>query len=137
MVHSADSILLHLSKDFDKVDIGVLTHRWTSMNIKGRVGRWLHNFLTDRTQRVLANCTLSSYSNITSGVPQGTVLGPILFLIYIQSLNEIGLNSILTSFADDSKILHPIKDIDDIISMQDDLLKLNLWESESNMVFNQ
>ena len=71
-----------------------------------------------------------------SGVPQGTVLGPILFLIYIQSISDIELSSLLASFADDSKILHKISNEDDIISMQNDLHKLFDWEEASNMAFN-
>ena len=94
------------------------------MNISGEIGIWIHNFLNDRTQRFLVDNTLSLPSNIVSGVPQGTVLGPILFLIYIQSISELGLSSLLASFADDSKILHKISNEDNIMSLQKDLNKL-------------
>ena len=106
------------------------------MNVVGEVGNWIFNFLTSRVQHVMVGNKLSSPSPIKSGVPQGTVLGPILFLVYIQSISEIGLNSLLASFADDSKILHKIISDDDIHSLQNDLNKLFSWETASNMKFN-
>ena len=126
--NNADSLLLDLSKAFDKVDIGILGHKLRDMNIIGEVGLWIFNFLTKRTQKVMVNDNLSSSSHIISGVPQGTVLGPMLFLIYIQSISDIDLTSILASFADDSKILHKISNEDDILSLQEDLNKLFDWE---------
>ena len=133
---NADSLLLDLSKAFDKVDIGILGHRMRDMDITGEVGLWIFNFLNMRSQKVMINDNLSSSSPIISGVPQGTVLGPILFLIYIQSISDMELSSILASFADDSKILHKISNEDDVLSLQDDLNKLFEWEEDSNMAFN-
>ena len=86
---NCDLIYLDVSKAFDRVDIGVLTHRLKQMCISGKFGTWVVNFLTNRKQAVFANNFLSKYTDVLSRVPQGTVLGPILFLILIQSLDKL------------------------------------------------
>jgi hypothetical protein len=80
-VNNADSVYLDFSKAFDKVDTGLLCHKLRSMGISGKLGVLLHNFFSHRKQVVLANGTQSRSSDVRSGVPQGTVLGPVLFLM--------------------------------------------------------
>ena len=75
-------------------------------------------------------------SMVRSGVPQGTILGPILFLIIIQSLDDLQLNSIIASFADDTKVSKRINNLEDVEDLQSDLDKLYEWETENNMLFN-
>ena len=77
--------ILHIA--IDKVDIGILCHKLREMGISGRLGIFLHNFLSGRNQVILANGTKSKYYSVRSGVTQGTVLGLILFLTII---NDIG-----------------------------------------------
>ena len=84
----------------------------------------------------MANGIMSRKSKIVSGVPQGTVLGPICFLIMINTIDDNRIKSILSSFADDTKINHGIKSLDDAEEMQKDLEILYNWQNSNNMQFN-
>ena len=98
---------------------------------------WVHSFLTNRTQQVLLEGNMSSSINDTSGVPQGSVLGPLLFLIYINDLPDyIQNNSTVQLFADDTIIYHPINNQQDSIALQEDLDSLQRWESDWLMHFH-
>ena len=130
-----DSIYLDFSKAFDKVDIGILCHKLRDLGISGKVGIWLHNFLTDRNQYIIANGVKSAKSKVKSGVPQGTVLGPILFLILINDINK-GIDSHVSLFADDTRIVKGVKDETDVEKLQSDLDKLYQWQESNNMLFN-
>ena len=71
---------------------------------------WIEQWLTDRRQRVLVNGEVSSYKSVLSGVPQGSVLGHILFLVYVNDLEE-GVTGKILKFADDTKLFRKTKDI--------------------------
>ena len=105
------------------------------MGISGRLGIWIHDFLSNRKQVIIANGVKSRESEVKSGVPQGTVLGPILFLILINDINE-GIESNVSLFADDTRITKPVQSYEDVESLQDDLEKLYTWQRTNNMVFN-
>ena len=91
---------LDFSKAFDKCDHGILLHKLKKMKIKGKLGRWIQNFLKGRKQVVLVDRVKSKWSVIVSGIPQGSVLGPILFLIYISDIGE-GLTAQTLVYVDD------------------------------------
>ena len=116
---------LHFAKAFDKVDHGILCHQLKKLCIGGKVRTLIHNFLSDRTQYITANGATSTMSQVISSVPQGTVLGPILFLILIGDLNE-NTNSHVSSFADE----------DDVKTLQIDLKTIYKWQETNNMQFN-
>ena len=97
--------------------------------------RWIENWLTNRKQRVCVNGLQSSWQNVLSGVPQGSVLGPVLFLIFINDLDSVIVNHVL-KFADDTKDFGSINHADDSIKLQEDLNKLFNWSQDWQMKFN-
>ena len=120
---SMDTIYLDFSKAFDKCDHGIIFHKLKSLGVKGKVGRWLFSFLTGRFLQVLVNGRKSRKSKLLSGVPQGSVLGPILFLIYIADIAEdIEANTLV--YVDDTKVKRRVKNEEDLELLQDDLQKI-------------
>ena len=102
--NNADVVYLDFSKCFDKIDIGLLCHKLKQNGISSKLGIWLYNFLTNKEQYILSKDAISSPSLVISGIPQGTVLGPLLFLLFISDINE-NVESIASMFADDTRVL--------------------------------
>jgi len=94
--------------------------------IHENICQWIEDFLKDRKQRVTVNGEVSDWETVISGIPQGTVIGPILFVIYINDLPDLIVSTIFL-FADDSKIWRGIKDAKDIEILQADLQKMKEW----------
>ena len=134
-----DVIYTDFSKAFDKVETGVLLHKLKECGINGKVGCWIAAFLDSsaRQQAVVVDGRVSSLSPVISGVPQGTVLGPILFLIHIRDIAD-GLSSgtTATSFADDTRVKRGIQCQQDCATLQADLRVIYSWASKVNMHFN-
>ena len=131
-----DVVYLDFAKAFDKVDHGILLHKTRDLGILGKLGVWLHSFLTDREQVVAVDGALSKTSSVMSGVPQGSVLGPLLFLIHISDINNYVKYSSVASFADDTRVLKEVSSKDDADLLQADLAALYLWAEQNNMSFN-
>ena len=91
---------------------------------------WIEKWLIDRRQRVLVDGEVSNWKSVLSGVPQGSVLGPILFLVYINDLDD-DISSKVLKFADDTKVFRKIKSDADRQPLQDDLNKLIEWSLSS------
>ena len=119
-----DSIYLHFSKAFDRVPHARLERKLKSHGIGGVVSDWITKWLTDREQRVVINGQNSKWSQVKSGVPQGSVLGPVLFVIYINDLDE-GVISHILEFADDTKLFSQVSTYEDAEKLQKDLSTLN------------
>ena len=131
-----DSIYTDFAKAFDKVDHGILLHKLKKMKISGKLGRWIQDFLRNREQIILVEKVKSSKSLIISGIPQGSVLGPILFLIYISDIGEDLLASTLV-YVDDTKVKRSVKSEIDVENLQIELNKLDTWSKNNNMEFNK
>ena len=133
---NVDVIYLDFCKAFDKLDFNVLLNKLKQCGMSGKLGRWLHSFLTGRKQFVTVNGFASELCAVLSGVPQGSVLGPLLFLIMINDIDENVQNAFLSSFADDTRIGMAIKSSDDARHLQEDLEKVYSWASDNNMMLN-
>ena len=133
--NNVDLVYLDFCKAFDKVPHCRLGKKLEAHGIKGEVKTWIVNWLSNRRQRVCVDGELSDWEKVSSGVPQGSVLGPVLFLIYINDLDE-GVISEIGKFADDSKLGKSISSSADIRLLEDDLSKLEDWSVKWQMLFN-
>ena len=97
-------LFLDLAKAFDCVDHAILLKKSTGYGICGDVHSWLRSFLCNRTQQVIFKGNLSSEGPITVGVPQGSILGPLLFSIYVNDLPNVVSTSDINMFADDTEL---------------------------------
>ena len=135
-----DAVYLDFSKAFDKVETGVLLHKLKEGKIMGKVGCWLAAFLDSayRQQAVVVDGRISSLSPVISGVPQGTVLGPVLFLLHISDIARgVSSPTTTTSYVDDTRVSRRIVDkVADCQALQDDLGSVYQWADHVNMTFN-
>ena len=130
-----DMIVLDFAKAFDKVNHSLLTHKLDHYGIRGETNSWIKDFLKDREQAVVVDGSRSSPIHVRSGVPQGSVLGPCLFLCYINDLPEM-VSSDARLFADDTAIHRVIDSEEDQILLQKDLDALHEWEIKWDMSFH-
>ena len=134
--HGVDIIYLDFAKAFDKLDHGITLHKLKSLGIHGHLGRWIYTFLTNRTQAVIVDGRKSTPKPVISGVPQGSVLGPLLFLVLIGDIDKDVASAFLSSFADDTRVGNRISTISDVICLQADLATVYKWSVDNNMEFN-
>ena len=127
-----ENIYCDFMKAFDKVPHRRLVYKIERYGINGNILGWMENFLSNRTQEMIINSSKSKPANVTSGIPQGSVLGPILFVLYINDLpDEVDKETFIFLFADDTKAFRHIKSGQDQIQLQIDINKMvdwsNLW----------
>ena len=131
------SVFLDLSKAFDTVNHNILLRKLEFYGIRGLALQWFKNYLTGRKQYVLYNNTQSSKQYITCGVPQGSVLGPLLFLIYINDTPNCLKHSKSIVFADDTTIFASCNNMNTLYNnMNDDLANLINWFKANMLSLN-
>ena len=130
-----DIIYLDFQKAFDKVPHQRLLLKLEAHGIGDSITDWIEQWLTDRRQRVVVDGEVSNWNSVLSGVPQGSVLGPILFLIYINDLDD-SITSNVMIFADDTKLFRKVNTDGDKQHLQNDLDRLVKWSEKWQMVFN-
>ena len=131
-----DSIVMDFSKAFDKVSHNRLIYKLHENGIDKTTINWIKSFLSDRSQKVIIDGDESDSIKVTSGVPQGSVLGPILFLIFIDDLARATEHCKTRLFADDTIIYLTISKINDCNKLQKDIQRLENWERDSLMEFH-
>ena len=132
---SLDSIYLDFSKAFDSVPHQRLAKKLEGFGIKGQILQWLINFLSNRRQKVCINEEQSDWEQVLSGVPQGSVIGPVLFIIFINDMPDV-VCSLIQLFADDAKVFAEIQDENHHDSLQKDLVALQEWAEIWQLAFN-
>ncbi len=132
---SVDILLLDLAKAFDKVSHSKLLQKLRNKDVAGNLLRWIENWLTDRKQWLVINGEHSDWLGVNSGVPQGSVLRPLLFLVYIDDLEE-GILSKLSKFAVDTKVAGIVDSLEQSQELQMDLSRLGDWAQKWDMEFN-
>ena len=130
-----DVLLLDFCKAFDKVPHCCLFNKLQFYGIQGSLLNWIKNFLTDRSQQVILDNKQSISCKVLSGVPQGTVLAPLLFLIYINDL-PLHVSNKVRLYADDVILYSYIYSMDDCYKLQKDLDSLTMWSNKWQMFFN-
>ena len=132
---SVDVIYLDFAKAFDKVPHQRMLRKLKGYGVTGRILKWIESWLSDRFQRVCIGGGRSGWRRVTSGIPQGSVLGPILFLVFIDDLDE-GIKSRILKFADDTKMFGRVDRLEDRLRLQEDLDKVVDWSEDWQMKFN-
>ncbi len=133
---STHTIYTDFSKAFDMVNHGILIDKLKQCGVKGSALDWLKSYLTDRLLQVRVNGYISELYEATSGVPQGSHLGPILFNIFINDIGE-HFKSEYQLYADDLKIFRKINSDDDIDILQRDINTLYSWCQKNNLNLNK
>jgi len=133
---AVDVVYLDFSKAFDTVSHDILINKLGKYNLDGATMRWVHNWLDNRTQKVVINGSQSCWKGITSGVPQESVLGSALFNIIINDF-DIGIERMLIKFADETKLGGTATALEDRVIIQNDLDKLEKWFEGNRMKFNK
>ena len=131
-----DVIYFNISKAFDTVSHSILLNKLWSIGITGALWTWYKDYLSNRYQTVIINNCYSNLLPVVSGVSQGSILGPLLFLVYINDMSSYVHHSHFLKFADDTKCFLHISTLSDYCALQEDITALFTWSRDSDLDFN-
>jgi len=126
---SSHCLFLDFAKAFDSVPHQRLLLKLECLGIDGDLLQWLNFYLTNRFQRVMINGHFSEWLPVLSGVPQGSILGPLLFILYIDDLRSVVQSSSLKIYADDVALYAQVSSYEDCVKLQDDLNRVHAWSA--------
>ena len=129
-------IYLVFAKAFDKVDIGVTLRKMKYLGIQGKLERLIHSLMNDREQAVTIEKKITKPQSVKSGVPQGSVLGPLIFLLLIGDIDQNIPSAFLSSFADNTRVGTGIETEQGVRDLQDGLNPVYTWAKNNTMEFN-
>jgi hypothetical protein len=132
---SIDLIFLDFAKAFDMVSHAGLLVKLKSFGFDDQLIKWMKSYLSGRRQRVVLGDIVSSWKDVLSGIPQGSILGPLLFLLFINDMPDL-LNEFCKLFADDTKLIAAIRNTTDCLMLQTDIDKATHWAETWKMQFN-
>ena len=136
-VSQTDVVYLDFRKAFDSVAHNELLSKLWNFGICDSLWLWMRAYLTNRCQYVSVGHSVSSVLPVVSGVPQGSILGPLLFLIFVNDLPAAISSSLALLFADDAKCIMPISFVSDCSLLQDDLSRVVKWSTTWNLLPNE
>ena len=128
-----DSIYTDFRKAFDRVDHRILLDKLAYNGIRGDFWRWFKSYVTNRTQKVVMNGYESDYVSISSGVPQGSILGPLLFILFINDIHHCFQFCNFLLYADDLKIYYTVENTNDHLNFQSDLDRFSNYCNENTL----
>lgn len=133
---NVDVVYLDFSKAFDKLDFSITLQKLHDIGITGKLHCWIKSFLTEREQCVVIQGCHSAWVPVISGVPQGSVIGPLLFIIMLNDIDSGILTSYVSSFADDTRVMRGIGGALDVTVLQNDLNLIYEWCDKNNAALN-
>ena len=130
-------MFLDFAKAFDRVNYKILRHKLCNFGISGSLLAWCGDYLSNRKQRVLVDGRCSSWLNVTSGVPQESILGPLFFVIFISDLPEVvSQERSVALYEDNCKVFRVVNCPNNLMIFQDDLDNVCTWSQQNRMTFN-
>ena len=129
-------LCLDFAKAFDSVPYRRLLLKLRALGISGQLLNWIDCFLTTRSQRVVVNGQYSEWLPVASGVPQGSILGPLLFILYVDDVRHVVKHSSIKIFADDIFLYSKVSCYEDCLKLQDDLSCVYQWSLKWQLKLN-